>query len=148
MSDFSLLLLLPWALTLVFLTAAVVLLIVVPLRMKKNTSICTTPVSARIVDISKTYFGSRADYNKPPSYAPIYEFSFNGEVHSVASRLYSSRTPTIGEVRTLMIDPRNPEHFYDPSTRGRTKLITAIVGAAMLVCGMVSGFIGFLILLP
>ena len=147
MSDFSLLRLLPLALTLLFLTAAVVLMIVVPLRMKKNTATCTAPVSARIVDISKTYFGSRVDINKAPSYAPIYEFTLNGEVHTVASRLFSSRIPHIGEVRPLMIDPRNPDHFYDPSTRKRTKLITTIVGVAMLVCGMVSGFISFLLLL-
>ena len=67
--------------------------------------------------------------------------------HYVILNFYSSRIPNIGEVRTLMIDPQNYNHFYDPSTRGRTRMITTVVGVAMLLIGMVAGAVGILILL-
>lgn len=145
MSNNTLLLLIPWMMSFVFLLVAVILLVVVPLRMKKNTAVCTVPVTARIVNFIKDHFDNRADSFRAPMYAPVYEFLYNGEVQSVASHLYSNKKPNIGEVRTLMIDPQNVSHFYDPSTRGRTKLITTIVGVAMLVMGMIAVIAGILL---
>ena len=147
MNEFGFINLLPFLLSFVFLLAAVILLIVVPLRMRKNSSVCSVPVTAKIVNYVRDYFGHYADVPRSSMFAPVFEFFYNGEVKSVASRLYSNRMPNIGEVRTLMIDPRNPDHFYDPSTRGRTRMITTIVGAGMLVMGILAAIVGVVLLL-
>lgn len=136
MTHFNFLFLLPPILSLAFLCAALILLKIVPARMKKNIAVCTVAVSARITDLMKSYFRSSSGKHRTCSYAPIYEFTFNGEKQSVASVLYSSKKPTIGQEITLMIDPNNVNHFYDPSSRPRTMLIVRVVGIVMLILGI------------
>lgn len=147
MNSFSFFHLLPFLISGVSLIVAVILLLVVPARMRKNTAVCTVPVNARIVDYIKSNFRGTDMKHHIPMYAPIYEFTYNGEVHSVALNLYSNRIPNMGEVRTLMIDPQNYDHFYDPSTRGRTRMITTAVGVAMLLIGILAGAAGILLIL-
>ena len=147
MHSFNILLLLPFLITGGFLIASVILLGVVPARMRKNTAICTVAVNARIVSYVKSNFSGTDVKYHTYMYAPVYEFTYNGEVHSVTPNLYSSRIPTVGEVRTLMIDPQNYDHFYDPVTRKRTKMVTTIVGVAMLLLGLIAAVINGLVIL-
>lgn len=48
------------------------------------------------------------------TYRPVYEFTYSGRTYQVTDKVYSSGShPSTGEVRDILIDENNPEHFVD-----------------------------------
>lgn len=131
------------AFTLVFLFVAVILLIVVPLHMKKKNADCTQTVPARIVGFREIRLGPSMHGSRPaPSYAFLYEFLWQGQPVQKESSFTSSKRPTVGEARTLFIDPQNPDRFVDPQEQKRAKIIVLIVGIGMLLMALLAALIG------
>lgn len=154
MSDSGLIILIVSLATLIFLGVALILLVVVPTHMKHKNAVCRQPVPARIVGFRKVYLTKHSSYmhspnipGKAPSYTLIYEFMFNGQTYSKETSYVTSKKPTIGEVRTLMINPDNMEQFVDPIEQKRARTIVTIVGAAMLCMGLLTAVVGSLVIM-
>lgn len=149
MSDSGLIILIVSLATLIFLGVALILLVVVPTHMKHKNAVCRQPVPARIVGFRKVYIEGHSPGHpgRAPSYAIIYEFMFNGQTYSKETSYVTSKKPTIGEVRTLMINPDNMEQFVDPIEQKRARTIVTIVGAAMLCMGLLTAVVGSLVIM-
>ncbi len=126
----------------VFLVVGLILLVAIPSYMDKKHASCTQPVSGRIVDMVKEYM----EIHRTPNYAPVFEYVYNGVVYREKSVLNYSKKPTIGEERILMIDPNNPEKWFDPKGSKTAKLIFRIVGGALLGTAVFALVLGGLVL--
>ena len=113
---------------------------------------CTETVTAVVVDEVITHSRSRhgrgkhttAHYSTVSYYhAPVFSYSYNGVEYTVTSN-EGSDPPRykIGDSTELMIDPSNPEYFYDPSSN--VTLVLSIVFGAI---GVVSSGISLVLIL-
>lgn len=95
---------------------------------------CTETVTAVVVDEVITHSNSRhttVHYGTVSYYhAPVFSYNYNGVEYTVTSN-EGSNPPRykVGDSTELMIDPSNPEYFYDPSSN--VTLVLSIVFGAM-----------------
>lgn len=68
---------------------------------------CTQKVTAKVVGFS-THYDEGAD-----TYAPIFEYTYNGGEYRSSNRFYSSSPKFVeGEITEIYIDPENPYDVY------------------------------------
>ena len=77
-------------------------------------------VEAEVVD-----FTTRSG-NKGTLYAPVYTYTFNGElIEDACSSSYNNRRPEIGSIEEIAVNPENPEIFR---TKGDYLLLIFVGG--------------------
>lgn len=88
---------------------------------------CTEIVDARVVDVEVSYSKSRKG-TKSTVYTPVYEFEFNGEKHTVASRTSSGfNSVDIGDNVKLNVNPDNVQEVFCSEQNKSIKLIAIIL---------------------
>lgn len=106
---------------------------------------CTETVTAVVVDEVITHsdrndgdgYRTVADYHMP-----VFSYNYKGHEYTVTSNEGSDPPRyNIGDSTELMIDPLNPEYFYDPSSK-----VTLVLGIIFGVFGLV-GTVIFLALI-
>ncbi len=112
---------------------------------------CTETVTAVVVDEEITHRRSRhgrgrhttVHYGTASYYhAPVFSYNYNGVEYTVTSNEGSDPPRyNIGDSTELMIDPSNPEYFYDPSSN-----VTLILSIVFGSIGVVSSGL-FLVLI-
>lgn len=113
--------------TLLFGLLSALLLFLIPNVIDSHQEKCTESVTAVISDVLVTN-----DYDKgSTTYAPVYDYFYEGEAFSMKSNVYTSIEPEIGAQVDLMIDPDNPEVYADPERNSFIKMVLRIVGIAM-----------------
>lgn len=93
---------------------------------------CTIPVNSRVIDLVASSSSSSGR-----TYAPVYEFEFEGRTYKVQSNSYSSPCPfSVGEEVKIYVDPDDPKHIYSP--KDKTTLTVAIVFIAIGAVGAIA----------
>lgn len=86
----------------------------------KDKKECTIPVTSTVVDLVSSSGSSGR------TYAPVYEYEFEGRQYRVQSNNYSSPCPfSVGETVRIYVEPNDPEHIYSP--KDKTGKIVAYV---------------------
>ncbi len=80
-------------------------------RLKRE---CTETVQGMCIDVLRRRTHSHKG-GSSTVYCPVYEYFFNNERYESEYRNYSNiRVPHVGDVDTLLINPKNPYEFYEP----------------------------------
>lgn len=131
----------------VLIIAGIAILISAASSGRKGHKECTERVMAhcvRIADLTNMdeKFGA-IDQNQKLAFgmkAPIFEILYNGQAIELRPHRYSNVCNIqVGEAREILIDPRNPQKYYDPKQK-KAKFTLANVIPAL-------GLIGFGIML-
>ena len=123
----------------VFGLLAVLFIVVIPNNTKKKEQQCSQTVLAKIVELK-----SSAD--SPNMFAPVYEYSFNGNSYRKESNVYTNyNVPAVGTERKLLIDPNNPDVYTDPERNASTMKVMKIIGFCMAGGAVVFVVIGIMI---
>lgn len=92
---------------------------------------CKAIVEAEVVDYKET---TLAD-NETLAFACVYQYEYNGKYYVSESQKYSSRIiPKVGEKTELMINPKNPQEVYTPSTKA-SKMLMYLIGFGLFMAG-------------
>lgn len=98
---------------------------------KKAKKICTEPVNAIVCDMA------RSTSSDSTTYAPIYEFEYNGMTYKIQSNTYSSPMPLqVGDNVQIFVEPGNPDRIYSPHEKATTmvgRVFQIIGGIGMLI---------------
>lgn len=96
---------------------------------------CTAGADAEVIDLRVSV--SHDSDGDTTTYAPVYRFWYGGEEHTVTSNIYSSgRQYAVGDRVTLMIDPENPETFFDPGRDRKNAIFFGAIAALFLLFGI------------
>lgn len=116
------------------------LLIIPPARRKKKQSRCTMAVTLHCVDlIKKIQYDSDNHQHKTVTYAPVWEYWYNGRSYVYAENVYTNvDVPEIGSEREGFIDPDKPSELFRPDPAAAAILmfmaiIITFVGTAGLI---------------
>lgn len=103
---------------------------------KKLKEQCTESVQAEVVSFK---------YSQDGLASPVYEYEYNGTIHSFSNNSYSS-SPLhgVGEKTELMINPDNPRQVYVPGdTVGSIGKIFAFMGFLLIGVALLAVIIFF-----
>ncbi|MCR4646799.1 MAG: DUF3592 domain-containing protein [Oscillospiraceae bacterium] len=78
---------------------------------------CTEPVYAVVIrNIQRET--EDEDTGRQTEYVPVFQYKYNGNTYEAESA-FADNSPRFkeGEEVKLMLDPADPEHFYDPGSR-------------------------------
>lgn len=81
---------------------------------------CTEKVSALVVDNLEEQTEEIKDRNGVPytTYRPVYSFEYGGETYVVESNFgEQEKRYETGDSLELLIDPKDPKHYYDPNEK-------------------------------
>ncbi len=101
---------------------------------------CKVEVEAEIVDYKET---TLAD-DQTLAFAPVYQYEYEGKLYLRESKKYSSRDiPKVGDKISLMINPKNPQESFVPSSKA-SKMVLYMLGFGLFVagCGMLMVTLG------
>ena len=126
------------------------LLVIPPILRNKKKNRCTTEVTLRCIDLNKrTSYNSDDHSLKTVTYAPVWEYDYNGETYTYAENIYSNMdVPQIGTERQGFIDPQNPSELYRPNPAaaglvlivGILSVLTGIFG--LVIINLIMEFVG------
>ena len=70
--------------------------------------------------------------------APVFEILYNGQAIELKPHVYSNVCDTqVGEAREILIDPKNPQNYYDSKERrANFTLVTVIPALGLIVFGI------------
>ncbi len=98
---------------------------------KKAKKVCTEPVNAVVCDMA------RSSSSNGTTYAPVYEFEYNGMKYRIKSNTYSNPMPLqVGESVQIFVEPGNPDRIYSPHEKATTmvgRIFQIIGGIGMLI---------------
>lgn len=139
----------------VFITVGITVLISAALSGRKGHKECTERVIAHCVRITNeadvvervVSVGNNEGSLNFDIKAPVFEILYNGQAIELEPHVYSNVCDTqVGEAREILIDPKNPQNYYDPKERmddfTLVKIIPAlgfIVFGIMFLCIPVLG---------
>lgn len=87
---------------------------------------CTVPVTSTVAELVASSKGT---------YAPVYDYEYEGRHYMVKSNNYSNPCPfSVGESVQIYIDSDDPEHIYNP--KDKTGKIVAFVFIGIGAVGM------------
>lgn len=74
----------------------------------------TQPVNALCVYVDVDYSSDHNDpHRKTKTYCPTWEYNYGGQVYKQAESVYTNiGVPKVGEERTIMINPNNPNEIF------------------------------------
>ena len=124
----------------VFIAIGIVFGFVVPGIFDKKEARCTYETTAVVVDIDVD------DDGDSTLYAPVYSYTIDGdEVTSVAS-VHTNVRPTIGDEKTIFVNPDDHIEIYDPKSDGMFAMIFRIIGYVLLGCAFIPIIISIIII--
>ena len=99
---------------------------------------CTYETQAQVIDLKSSVSTGK---NHTRVYCPVYQAYVNGETVQLCDNVYSNvKVPNIGDIRSIFIDPDDPEFYYEPKMYRmgfRIKMFIfsmfTVVGAAVFV---------------
>lgn len=98
---------------------------------KKAKKVCTEPVNAVVCDMAKS------SSSNGTTFAPVYEFEYNGIKYKIKSNTYSNPMPLqVGESVQIFVEPGNPDRIYSPHEKATTmvgRFFRIIGGIGMLI---------------
>ena len=66
--------------------------------------------------------------------APVFEILYNGQAIELEPHVYSNVCDTqVGEAREILIDPKNPQNYYDPKERRANFTLVKVIPALGLI---------------
>lgn len=129
----------------VFIAVGIAILISVALSGRKVHRECTERVTAHCVRITNeadvveraVSIGNEGNLNFGIK-APVFEILYNGQAIELKPHVYSNVCDTqVGEAREILIDPKNPQNYYDPKERrANFTLVTVIPALGLIVFGI------------
>ena len=115
----------------IFLIAGIIMVIARFIRSGKKKRLCTAPVTATCVNIESRF---RRGHK---SICPTYEISYRDEMIRLCNNTFTSLNDlTIGEKRTVYVNPSDPLDFYEPKEKRISSVITNIIGIAFVIGGI------------
>lgn len=104
---------------------------------KKAKKVCTEPVNAVVCDMA------RSSSSNGTTYAPVYEFEYNGMKYRIKSNTYSNPMPLqVGESVQIFVEPGNPDRIYSPHEKA-----TTMVGRFFQIAGGIGILIPLIIMI-
>ena len=101
---------------LVFLIFGFIFLIYEMIKEKKRKNRCTESVLAEVISYTGVRFYDNEDHSYYTKKAPLYEYSYKGELCRMAGSTDSKwvKKMKVGSQIELFVDPDNPKSFYCP----------------------------------
>ena len=101
----------------------------------------TTPVEGTCTDLL-----SKTGSNGSTISSPVYEIFINGETVTLEKGVYSNMgVPTVGEIRTLYIDPGDLESYFEPIADKRSAVFVYTLSAFFIIGGAALAVVASLI---
>ncbi len=99
---------------------------------------CSVSVYARVADIKTTLATrhSNSGVKRNTLYCPVYEVNYNGGVRKLCSGHYDAQECMQGQMVELMINPNDPDDFYDVSRMKAIRIADCIFGISYLIIGI------------
>ena len=120
---------LPYVVVVTILIGSVLFLAISQIVASRKKKRCTLAVNATCVALDMRHHkGIR-------TVCPTYGFYYAGENRRVCDYKYTSLTISEGETCTLLIDPKNPDVFYDEKREALSRIGNMIMGVGGIVCG-------------
>ena len=120
----------------VFGLCAIVMTIVLTIKRNRKYSV---PVTARCIQVEERYLPMEGNQR-----AGIFEYELEGNKHTVKGTYAKYGYAREGEVRKLLVNPKNENEFYDTSSnQGMGKavvtfsLVMIVIGVIMIYAGNV-----------
>ena len=117
-----------------------ILSIYVILREKKRKSRCTESVMAEVVSYTSVRCYDSDNHSYYTKKAPLYEYSYNGEVFQLAGSTDSKwlKKAEIGSQFEIRVDPDNPKSFFCPEEtrfvrRRNIKILCVVIGCLLIL---------------
>ncbi|WP_455649236.1 DUF3592 domain-containing protein [Enterocloster citroniae] len=112
--------------------------IVVSKSIQRKKSVCTQNVQAKVIDITRETLNRG---NHTSSWYPVYEYWTGNQKIQKKSHIGGIKnTFKIGQDVNLLINPKNPEEFYNPTDQaGTLKKVFLVVGLILVCCSI--GFV-------
>ena len=127
-------------LPLAFLIFAFLFLIFELIREIKRKKRCTESVLAEVVSYTNVRFYDNEDHSYYTKQAPLYEYSYNGELCRLAGSTDRKwvKKMKVGSKVELFVDPDNPKSFFCPEEKRFVrihgiKIACVIIGVLLLI---------------
>lgn len=105
----------------------------IPERNKKG---CTENVTAVVTE--QTKFDESSNDALSDSFAPVFSYEYNEISYKAESHVYSNEpTYNIGDKVELLIDPNDPQRFYDPNQKKSISLYSVLLVFPVLYAAFV-----------
>ena len=125
----------------VLIIAGIAILVSAALSGRKGHRECTERVIAHCVRITNeadvvervVSIGNEGNLNFGIK-APVFEILYNGQTIELEPHVYSNICDTqVGEAREILIDPKNPQNYYDPKERRANFTLVKVIPALGLI---------------
>ena len=125
----------------VLIIAGIAILVSAALSGRKGHRECTERVIAHCVRITNeadvvervVSIGNEGNLNFGIK-APVFEILYNGQIIELEPHVYSNVCDTqVGEAREILIDPKNPQNYYDPKERRANFTLVKVIPALGLI---------------
>ena len=125
----------------VLIIAGIAILVSAALSGRKGHRECTERVIAHCVRITNeadvvervVSIGNEGNLNFGIK-APVFEILYNGQTIELDPHVYANICDTqVGEAREILIDPKNPQNYYDPKERRANFTLVKVIPALGLI---------------
>jgi hypothetical protein len=68
------------------------------------------------------------------THCPVYEIYYNGQEMTVCNNVYTKgTTPKVGDIRTIYINPNNPNKYYEVKQNRLIVIFISIIGISCII---------------
>lgn len=104
---------------------------------KVNEKRCTESVDGVVTELSEEKSKRGRSAVEITRYAPVFEYTYNGEEYREKSSFSSYFRPfAVGETVEIRVDPDDPSNFYVPEYKAPVRQGLMIVGAGLLFAAL------------
>ena len=97
---------------------------------------CTVPVRATCVELLEDESYDNESGASTTVYCPVYEYEFSGRLYRCHDKQYSNiSVPELYGVYDLLVNPNDPEDFYDPKRAKGSYIVRMVIGGGFLLMG-------------
>ncbi len=109
---------------------------------KQSEKNCTFETKGTVVELVEKR--SRNKHGTSTTYAPVFEYEYNGKVYKYESKLATSPKPfEVGDKVTVMVDPDDPKEIYVPEYK-TVRIFSYVflgVGGGLFIAGIILLFV-------
>lgn len=110
---------------------------------QKTEKLCTVPVVAITTNIIEKTSYSSMDRTRTSSWFPVYKYTYNDKTYEVQYNVGGNKSNYhIGDKQTIMVNPENPQQFYNANDQFKLIMdIFSVIGSILGIVGIIAYFV-------